>query len=264
MHPASHAKRSQHFELLHTFPVSSLVNSKNGTLPQTEMGRDPSGVGPEVLRAISLQELDKRVKAHEDSASTYLAWLQEHLNIWDLSDSATFRPQIQSWYASLRHHGHQDQHIRETFTTWVSKQIQADPSCARRLLVAQEELLLILSGDQTMHPRDFATSQGTAGVITVREDKVIDVSSGDDDSDVEFLGWKPSDNLGSASESAKRPSPPLSGANKETQRMQGAGNHNHNERSKRNKTVKALTVRIPSGNPPKKYVCDRCGEKGEV
>lgn len=228
------------------------------------MGRDSSGLGPDVLRAISLQELDKRVQGHEDLASIYLIWLQEHLNIWDLSDPTAFRPQIESWYASLRHHGHEDQHIRNTFTAWVSKQIQANPSCARRLLVAQEELLLILTGNQIMQPRDFVIGQGTAGVITVREDKVIDVSSGDDDSDVEFLGWKRPDNLLNASKSAKHPSPPLTGANKETQRTQGAENREPNERLKRNKTVKAATVRVPSGKPPKKYVCDRCGEKGET
>lgn len=225
---------------------------------------DSNGLGPDVLRATSLPELDKRAHGSEDLASIYLAWLQEHLNVWDLSDSAAFRPKIESWYASLRFHGYQDQHIRDTFTAWVSSQIQLDASCARRLLVAQEELLLILAGNQTMQPRDFVMRQGAAGVITVRDDKVIDVSSGDDDSDVEFLGWKQPDNLRNASKSAKCLSPPLTGANKETQRMQGAENSEPNDRLTRTKTAKVAPNRVPSGRPPKKYVCDRCGEKGEI
>lgn len=219
---------------------------------------------PDALRAIGLQELDKRIQGHASLVSIYLIWLQEHLNVWDLSDSTAFRPQIESWYASLRFHGYDDQQIRDAFTAWVSNQVQADPLCARRLLVAQEELLQVLGDNQTIQPRDFGTDHGTTGVITVREDKVIDVSSGDDDSDVEFLGWKPPDHLRIASKSAKHPTAPLTGANKDTQRMQGAEIPEPNDRLKRMKTANVAPIRVPSGRPHKNYVCDRCGEKGET
>ncbi|POS79730.1 hypothetical protein DHEL01_v201861 [Diaporthe helianthi] len=217
---------------------------------------------PDALGAISLRELDKRIQGPADLVSVYLIWLQEHLNAWDLSDSAAFRPQIESWYASLRFRGYEDQRIHDAFTAWVSNQIQTHPVCARRLLVAQEELLQVLGGNQTIQPKDFGTDHGTAGVITVKEDKVIDVSSGDDDSDVEFLGWKPPDNLRSSFKSAKHPSAPLTGANKETQLMQGPEIREPNDRLKRGKTAKVVSIRVPSGKPHKNYVCDRCGEKG--
>lgn len=231
-------------------------------MQQSDTGRDSNGLGPDVLRGISLQELDKRAQGHQDLVSVYLGWLQEHLNDWDLSDSAAFRPQVESWYASLRFHGYDDQRIRDAFATWMSSQIQDDASCARRLLVAQQELLSISDGIQTTQPRDLGMDQGTAGVITVKEDKIIDISSGDGDSDVEFLGWKHPDSMRSASKSVRRVFPPLTGANKETQRMQGAECLEPNERSKGSKARKVTHSRIPSGTPPKGYVCGRCGEKG--
>ncbi|KAG8166510.1 hypothetical protein KVR01_002199 [Diaporthe batatas] len=226
------------------------------------MSGGPVDLTPDALRAIGLQELDKRIQGHADLVSIYLIWLQEHLNVWDLSDSAAFRPQIESWYTSLRFHGYQDQPIRDAFTAWVSNQIQTDPICARRLLVAEEELNQVCGGKPTMQPRDFGVDHGAAGVITVREDKVIDVSSGDDDSDVEFLGWKPPDILRSASKPARHPVAPLTGANKDTQRMQGAGVREPNDRLKRMETVNVSPIRVPSGRPHKNYVCDRCGERG--
>lgn len=228
------------------------------------MGRDSKGLGEEVLRGISLQELDNRAQGHEDQVSLYLGWLQEHLNDWDLSDSAAFRPQIESWYASLRFHGYDDQRVRDVFTAWMSKQIQNDASCARRFLVVQEELLSILGGDQTIQPRDLGMDQGIAGVITIKEDKIIDVSSGDGDSDVEFLGWKRPDNMHSTSKVARHTFRPLTGANKETQRLQGTETLEPNDGLKGSKARKGAHSRIPSGRPPKGYVCGRCGEKGKT
>lgn len=237
---------------------------KQSTLQQTKMSGDPADLTADALRAIGLQELDKRIQGHADLVSIYLIWLQEHLNVWDLSDSAAFRPQIESWHASLRFHGYEDQRIRDAFTAWVSNQIQNDPLCARRLLVAQEELLHVLGSNQTIQPRDFGTDHGTGGVITVREDKVIDVSSGDDDSDVEFIGWKPPEHLRIASKSDKHPVAPLTGANKDTPRMHGTETREPNDRFKRMKTAHVAPVRVPSGIPHNNYVCDRCGEKGET
>ncbi|KAG6366835.1 hypothetical protein INS49_001016 [Diaporthe citri] len=231
-------------------------------MQQADMGRDSNGLGPDVLRGISLQELDKRAQGHEDPVSLYLGWLQEHLNDWDLSDSAAFRPQIESWYASLRFRGYDDQRVRDAFAAWMSNQVQNDASCARRFLVVQEELLSILGGDQTIQPRDLGMDQGITGVITVKEDKIIDVSSGDGDSDVEFLGWKRPDNMRSASKSARHTFPPLTGANKETQLMQGTECAEPNDGLKGSKARKRAPSRIPSGKPPKGYVCGRCGEKG--
>ncbi|KAK7715006.1 hypothetical protein SLS64_003703 [Diaporthe eres] len=216
-------------------------------MQQADMGRDSNGLGGEVLRGISLQELDKRAQGHEDLVSLYLGWLQEHLNDWDLSDSAAFRPQIESWYASLRFHGYDDQRIRDAFTAWMSKQIQNDASCARRFLVVQEELLLILGGNQTIQPRDLGMDQGIAGVITIKEDKIIDVSSGDGDSDVEFLGWKRPDNMRSTSKSARHTFPPLTGANKETQHMQGTETLGPNDGLK---DKKHLTTLCPLNENP--------------
>lgn len=228
------------------------------------MGRDPNGLGPEVLRGISLQELDKRAQGHEDVVGLYLGWLQEHLNDWDLSDSAAFRPQIESWYASLRFHGYDDQRVRDAFAAWMSNQIQNDASCARRFLVVQEELLSILGGNQTIQPRDLGMDQGIAGVITVKEDKIIDVSSGDGDSEVEFLGWKRPDNMRSTPKSTRHTFPPLTGANKETQRMQATESLRPNDGLKGKKARKVPHSRIPSGTPPQGYVCGRCGEKGKT
>lgn len=228
------------------------------------MGPDSNGLGPDVLRGITLQELDKRAQSHGDLLSIYLGWLQEHLNDWDLSDSAVFRPQIESWSASLRFHGYDDQQIRVAFAAWMASQIEDDASCARRFLVAQEELFSILDGDQTMQPTDLGMDERTAGVITVKECKVIDVSSGDGDSDVEFLGWKRPENMRRTSKPGKHVSPPLTGANKETQRMQATENRKPNDRLKGSKTRKVAPSRIPSGTPPKRYVCDRCGEKGKT
>ena len=228
------------------------------------MGPNTGGLGPDVLRGISLQELDKRAQGHQDLVSVYLGWLQEHLSDWDLSDSAVFRPQIESWYASLRFHGYDGHHIRDAFAARMASQIQDDASCARRFLVAQEELFSILDGNQTMQPRDLAKGQATAGVITVKEDKIIDVSSGDGDSDVEFLGWKRPETTRSTSKPAKHTSPPLTGANKETQRMQATETRKPHDRLKGSKTRKVAPSRIPSGTPPKRYVCDRCGERGKI
>lgn len=225
------------------------------------MTQGSNGLGTDVLRCISLQELDKRAQGHEDLVSVYLGWLQEHLNDWDLSDSATFRPQVESWYASLRFHGYDVQRIRGAFTAWMSSQIEEDATCARRFLVVQEELLSILDDNQTTQPRDLGMDQGTAGVITVREDKIIDVSSGDGDSDVEFLGWKRPESM---RKSVRKTFPPLTGANKETQRMQGTECLEPNDRLKSSKARKVAPSRIPSGKPPKGYVCGRCGEKGKI
>ncbi|KAJ0115382.1 hypothetical protein J7T55_012661 [Diaporthe amygdali] len=232
-------------------------------MQQAEMEQEGSnGLRPDALRGISLQELDKRSQGHKDLVNIYLGWLQEHLNDWDLSDSAVFRPQIKSWYASLRFHGYDDQHIRNAFSAWMSNQIQSDASSARRLLVAQEELLGNLGINQeTETTRDLGTGQGTAGVITKREKKIIDVSSGEDDSDVEFLGWKRPDNMRNTSKNARQTAPPLTGANKEDQRLQGTENRGPNDRLKESRTRKITASHNPSGTPPKNYVCDRCGEK---
>lgn len=223
-----------------------------------------NGLRPDDLRGINLQELDKRVQGHDDLVNIYLGWLQEHLNDWDLSDSAIFRPQLESWYASLRFHGSDEQRVRDAFTVWMSSQIQNDPSCARRLLVAEEELFGVLSAYQTTKPRDLGMDHGTTGIITILEDQIIRVSSGDEDSDVEFLGCKRSDSTRSTSKPARRTLPPLTGANKENQRMQGTENRGPNEHSKEIKTRKKKASLVPIGTPPKKYVCDRCGEKGKT
>lgn len=235
-------------------------------MQQAEMEQEGSnGLRPDALRGISLQELDKRSQGHKDLVNIYLGWLQEHLNDWDLSDSAVFRPQIKSWYASLRFHGYDDRHIRNAFSAWMSNQIQSDASSARRLLVAQEELLGNLGNNQeTETTRDLGTGQGTAGVITKREKKIIDVSSGEDDSDVEFLGWKRPDNMRNTSKNARQTAPPLTGANKEDQRLQGTENRGPNDRLKESRTRKITASHNPSGTPPKNYVCDRCGEKGKA
>ncbi|KAK7742456.1 hypothetical protein SLS63_000020 [Diaporthe eres] len=233
-------------------------------MQQADMGRDSNGLGGEVLRGISLQELDKRAQGHEDLVSLYLGWLQEHLNDWDLSDSAAFRPQIESWYASLRFHGYDDQRIRDAFTAWMSKQIQNDASCARRFLVVQEELLLILGGNQTIQPRDLGMDQGIAGVITIKEDKIIDVSSGDGDSDVEFLGWKRPDNMRSTSKSARHTFPPLTGANKETQHMQGTETLGPNDGLKDSHFKEQCPTNLDPSLDPKPtggYQCYCCGAK---
>lgn len=223
------------------------------------MGRDSNGLGPAILRGISLQELDKRAHGHEDLVSVYLGWLQEHLNDWDLSDSAAFRPQVESWSASLRFHGYDDQHVRDAFAAWMSNQIENDASCARRFLVIQEELL----STQTMRPKDLGIDQEVPGVITVREHKIIDISSGDGDSDVELLGWKRPDNIHGASKSARHALSPLTGANKEIQLVQGTECLEPNDGLKGSKARKVAPSRIPSGNPPRGYVCGRCGEKGK-
>lgn len=230
-------------------------------MQQADMAQGSNGLGTDVLRCISLQELDKRAQGHEDLVSVYLVWLQEHLNDWDLSDSAAFRPQVESWYASLRFHGYDVQRIRGAFTAWMSNQIEEDATCARRFLVVQEELLSILDDNQTTQPRDLGMDQGIAGVITVKEDKIIDVSSGDGDSDVEFLGWKRPESM---RKSARKTFPPLTGANKETQRMQGTECLEPNDRLKSSKARKVAPSRIPNGKPPKGYVCGRCGEKGKI
>lgn len=230
-------------------------------MQQADMAQGSNGLGTDVLRCISLQELDKRAQGHEDLVSIYLVWLQEHLNDWDLSDSAAFRPQVESWYVSLRFHGYDVQRIRGAFTAWMSNQIEEDATCARRFLVVQEELLSILDDNQTTQPRDLGMDQGIAGVITVKEDKIIDVSSGDGDSDVEFLGWKRPESM---RKSARKTFPPLTGANKETQRMQGTECLEPNDRLKSSKARKVAPSRIPNGKPPKGYVCGRCGEKGKI
>lgn len=269
IHSGSHVNSpslstSQHFASQSAPNASSFGPIKHSTMQQADMGRDSNGLGPNVLRGISLQELDKRAKGCEDLVSLYLGWLQEHLNDWDLSDSAAFRPQIESWYASLRFHGYDDQRVRDAFSAWMSSQIKNDASCARRFLVVQEELLSILGGNQTIQPRDLGIDQGIAGVITVKEDKIIDVSSGDGDSDVEFLGWKRPDNMRSTSKPARQTLPPLTGANKETQRMQGTECLEPNDGLKGIKARKVAPSRIPSGKPPDGYVCGRCGEKGKT
>ncbi|KAH8750303.1 hypothetical protein F5883DRAFT_579634 [Diaporthe sp. PMI_573] len=239
-------------------PLSSLCNTKHRTLKESGMGRDSNDLGPDVLGVINLEELDKRAQGHQDLAGIYFGWLQEHLNVWNFSDSAAFRLQIEAWYASLRLHGYEDQHVRDTFTAWASKQINGDASCTRRLLLAQQELLSILGSNRTMQPRDFGTDQETYGIV--REDKIIDISSGDDDSNVGFLGWKHPDNLRSASKSAKDTFLPVTGANKESQGIQGAENREPKDRLKQTKTGKVEPICIPSGIPPKKYISDRCDE----
>ncbi|KUI68115.1 hypothetical protein VM1G_04029 [Cytospora mali] len=148
-------------------------------------------VGNDNFRCITLKELDKCVRSHgQDVLNTYLGWLQEQLNDWDLSDPAVLRPQIDSWCASLRFHGLDDQNIFDAFTVWKTKEIETDASNARRFLVTEEELRDVLSLKQAIEQSSPEVKRGKSDVIAVKYEKSIDLSSGTENSEVEFLGGK--------------------------------------------------------------------------
>lgn len=183
-------------------------------------------LGMNDFRGVTLKELDKHVQAHgQEALSTYLDWLQEQLNDWDLSDTAVFQPQIDSWCASLRFQGFDDQTIFNAFGIWKKNAINSNASNARRFLVAEEVLLTALSLRQAIEQSSPEVEQGRGRVITVRDNYIIDVSSGGEDSEVEFLGWKSPNNTNTGY-------PYNVDGNNDNQMMLGAIYGDHNAGSK--------------------------------
>lgn len=208
-------------------------------------------------RRFTLKELDKHIQDHEqDVLNTYLGWLQEQLNDWDLSDTAVFQPQIQSWCASLRFHNIDDQTIFDAFSVWKMKEIDQNPSSARRFLVAEHVLLNALSLKHAIRQSRPAAEQERGRVITVRDNQIIDVSSGAEDSDVEFLGWKESYNSTTGY-------PRSNAANQEKQILETASDV-HKAGSNSFMARKKSGNRQHRGPLHKDYVCIRCKEKGKV
>ncbi|KUI54809.1 Protein MPE1 [Cytospora mali] len=223
-------------------------------------------LGNDSFRDITLKELDKYVQGHgQDVLNTYLGWLQEQLNDWDLSDSAVLRPQIDSWCASLRFHGLDDQSIFDAFAVWKIKEIENDASNARRFLVTEEELRSVLSLEQAIDQSSPEVKQGQSGIITVQDEKSIDVSSGTENSEVEFLGWKDPSNKHNTTKTVHNTnaeSMRSTVANQENQPMHrdAYGDRNASTSSIRSKNRPGN--RQGKGPLPREYVCNRCRKKG--
>lgn len=215
-------------------------------------------LGMDSFRGVTLKELDKHVQAHgQDVLSTYLGWLQEQLNDWDLSDTAVFRPQINSWCASLRFQRLDDQTIFDAFGIWKKNEIDNNASSARRFLVAEEVLLEVLSLKQAIERRSPEVEQGLGRVITVRDKQVIDVSSGAEDSEVEFLGWKNPNNTNTRY-------PRSTAVNKDNQMVLGAIYSDRKAGSKSARAKEKSSNQKHNGPLPRGYICKRCKEKGKV
>lgn len=213
-------------------------------------------LGMNDFRGVTLKELDKHVQAHgQEALSTYLDWLQEQLNDWDLSDTAVFQPQIDSWCASLRFQGFDDQTIFNAFGIWKKNAINSNASNARRFLVAEEVLLTALSLRQAIEQSSPEVEQGRGRVITVRDNYIIDVSSGGEDSEVEFLGWKSPNNTNTGY-------PYNVDGNNDNQMMLGAIYGDHNAGSKATRARKKSSNQQQKGPVPRGYICKRCKEKG--
>ncbi|ROW14529.1 hypothetical protein VPNG_03118 [Cytospora leucostoma] len=222
------------------------------------------------FRGVTLEELDKYAE-NEDATviRTYLGWLQEHLNDWDLSDSASLRPQIDSWCASLRLHGADNQGIFDAFGTWSKDEIHKDPTCARRLGFAEQELHDTLFPRQSSEQASSEIEHGRVDAITVRENKIIDISSGGEDSDLEILAWtnlNDTPNAAKALYNTNTTNPHSIADNQETQLLdEGAdGGHNPHARMRGTKARKNSTSSRSRGPVPINYVCYRCNRKGEI
>ncbi|ROW09476.1 hypothetical protein VMCG_02428 [Cytospora schulzeri] len=228
-------------------------------MDQDEMGQQGSKeTGLDRFRGVTMEELDKHVQAHgQDVLNNYLGWLQEQLNDWDLSDTAVFRTQIGSWCACLRLRGFDNQTIFDAFCIWKQTEIDNNASSVRRFLVAEEVLLEALSLTGAIEQSSEEVEYGLGGVITVQDSQVIDVSSGAEDSDVEFLGWKNPNNT-------KTGLPRSTGANKDNQMMLRSVYDDRNAGSKLSKTRKKSTNQQRKGSLPRGYVCKRCNEKGHA
>lgn len=147
-------------------------------------------IGLDTLRGVALKDLDKRLddgKLSKDQVlHTYLGWLQEQLQDWDLSDSAVYRVEIESWCKSLVFHGFNDQTVFDAFVDWETKQIEIDICSARRFQVAEVELLDILSVAPSRPPLKKTGPDAVRG----GQNTAIEIESGSDDSDIELLGWQ--------------------------------------------------------------------------
>lgn len=209
------------------------------------------------FKGVTLEELKKDVQQHEkDVLNTYLGWLQEQLNDWNLSDTTVFQTQIKSWCASLRLHGFEDQTIFDAFSAWKTKEVDQSPSSARRFLVAEEIILKVLSLNQAIEQSEPEIEQGRGSVITVRDNQIIDVSSGAEDSDVEFIGWKDPNSSTTTQYSRNL------AVNRE-KKMRVTVYTGHNTGLICSSVKKKSGNRQRKGPPPKDYVCIRCNERGE-
>lgn len=248
------------------------MTGKVGAYKMDQSGMGHQGLEEQIVanfRGVTLEELDKHMgNADAGIIRTYLGWMQEQLNDWDLSDSAFLRPQIESWCASLRLHGADNQGIFDAFGTWMQNEIHKDPSCARRFLVAEQELHDTLFPRQSSEQASSEIEQGRADVITVRENKIIDISSGGEDSDLEILGWKSLNDTHNAAKTVDNTSTasPYSNANdQEYQLFHGAADggpipHSSKKGTKARKNSDSSRSRAPLHE---NYVCHRCNEKGE-
>lgn len=221
------------------------------------------------FKGLTLEQLDKRLQGHaQDALNIYLGWLQEHLDVWDLSDSAVLRPQVESWCASLRLHGLNDQSIFDAFALWKTNEIVNDACNVRRLLVAEGELRSILSLDQANEQNSPQVDQGRADIITVQDDQVLVVSSGAEDSDIEFLGWNSPNNTHNKTKHVVNNTHTnhhrINAANKENRPMHGATDGDRDASLDATGARKNPGKKQRRGPPPEGYICDRCHKGGEI
>lgn len=258
-------------------------------------------LGLDVFRGVCLKEIDRRLQGHDECAlNAYLVWLQDQLNAWDFSDLAAFQPQIQSFCDRLRKRHFADQRILDSFRLWKSVQTKIDTSIERRIILVEGLLCQYLSFQKPTQPsspqfhhrtdphldqpetadgqlgsdslyRDESSDQnslGRASTVTVSMEKkeVLEISSGDEDPDVEALGWKDANNKDdhTVTHRTVKPTSHKSASDKGgPTSYNGAYNDSHRGSQARKAGGRKAKIKKQGKTQLTNYICKRCGKPGK-
>lgn len=104
-------------------------------------------LGSESLKDITLSELNDKIDEASDeelSCTTmlhsYMAWLNERLQVINNSDQEVFTQEIAKWCTTMGMRGYNDTTILDGFEEWRSDHLSKEPSSSRRLNLAGLEL----------------------------------------------------------------------------------------------------------------------------
>jgi hypothetical protein len=205
----------------------------------------------DAFKALRLTELESMLDQNppgtcekKQALVAYLKWLHEQLLGWDLSDPLVCHAGITSWCDSLRSRSFDDGVILASFLDWQRKQKELDPCSARRFDLAEIEVRNHLQPSQIPFSAIKMSKQDSANA-----DGVIEVNSGSEDSDIEFLGW----------EDPAKKAPSKKCPKRDTNR-----NMERSLKSEKRETDTQSTTKARNGAPPARYLCRRCGVKGKL